>query len=127
MTRSEALVRSVLGPRRREIRPFVYAIECIIRHSFAINCPIEDIQVSKVIYPEVAKLLSIRNHTAARQIQRIANNCWEQGDREQLNQILGGPLPLCPPPHDMLFYFAAFSFYGLPFQEVMRQELAAIF
>lgn len=124
MTRSEALVRSVLGPCRRGIRPFACAIECVIRHSFAIDYPIEDIQVTKVIYPEVARLLNMRPGAAARQIERIANDCWDRGDRERLNEIFGGELPVCPPPHDMIFYFAAYTFYGQPFRRVMERQYA---
>lgn len=127
MTRSEALVRSVLGPCRKGIRPFVCAIECIVQRSFVIDYPIEDIQVTKVIYPEVARLLNMRPNAAARQIERIANDCWDRGDRERLNEILGGPLPSCPPPHEMLFYFAAYSYYSLPFRQVMERELALMF
>lgn len=127
MTRSEALVRSVLGPCRRGIRPFVFAVELVIEHSFAIDYPIEDLQVTKVIYPEVARLLKMKRESVGRQIERIANDCWDRGDRARLNEILGTELPFCPPPREMLFYFAAYAYYGLPFHEVMKQQLAAIF
>ena len=105
MTRSEALVRSVLGPCRRGIRPFVCAIDRTIEHSFAINSPIEDLQVSKVVY---------------------TNDCWARGNRERLNEIFGRPLPSRPPPRDMLFYFAAYTFYGVSFHELIEQHLTPL-
>lgn len=124
MSQSEVLVRLVLGSFRKGTRPFVCAIECVIRHSFAIDYPIEDIQVTKVIYPEVAKLLNMRPGAAARQIERIANDCWDRGDRERLNEIFGRELPVCPPPRDMIFYFAAYAYYGQSFRQVMKRQYA---
>jgi len=126
MTRSEALVRSVLGPCRRGIRPFVCAIDRTIEHSFAINSPIEDLQVSKVVYTEVARHLNISWGAATRQIERIANDCWARGNRERLNEIFGRPLPSRPPPRDMLFYFAAYTFYGVSFHELIEQHLTPL-
>ena len=127
MTKTELLLRSVLGPYRRDIRPFVYAAECIIRQSFSVNAPIESILVTKDIYPKVALTLQIQPESAAQQIERIANDCWDLGDRDRLYVILGKEPPLCPPPREMLIYFAAFSYYGIPFQQAMDQQLATMF
>lgn len=127
MTPSEVLVRSVLGPCRKKIRPFACAIDCVIQHSFAIEEPIEDILVTKDIYPEVAKLLHMSPESAARQIERISNDCWNLGDRERLNRILGGAFPDCPTPRDMLFYFAAYTYFGVPFRQAMDRKFANLF
>lgn len=127
MTTSEALVRSVLGPCRRGIRPFVCAIEQVVRLSFAAGVSIETIRVTKDVYPLVARELHMKPEAASRQIERIANDCWDSGDRERLNAILGAELQVCPSPREMLFYFAAYTHYGIPFREAIQQELAAMF
>ncbi len=127
MTKTELLLRSVLGPCRRGLQPFVYAIEYIIQQSFSINVPIENICVTKDIYSRVALTLQIQPESAARQIERIANDCWDIDDRDRLYAILGKKPMFCPSPREMLIYFAAFSFYGVPFQKAMDLHLAAIF
>ncbi len=127
MTKTEILVRSVLGPCRRDIRPFVCAVECIIKATFAVNMPIENIHITKDIYSQVAQILHMQPESASRQIERIANHIWDTGDRDRLYAILGKEPMLCPPPREILLYFAAFSFYGIPFQQAMDQQLAALF
>lgn len=127
MTKTELLVRSVIGPCRRDIRPFVYAAECIIQQSFAIQAPIENIHVTRDIYPKVAQILHVQPESVTRQIERIANHCWDAGDQNRLYAILGKVPPLCPPPREMLIYFAAYSYYGMPFQKAMDRQLAVMF
>lgn len=127
MTRTEALVRAVLGSSVKNVRTFVAAIDKAIEKSFACKRSIDDIQVTKVIYPEVANQLGKTSGAVSRQVGRIANACWEQGDRDRLNEIVGYELPCRPPPKELLFHFAAFSFYGVSYREVINQRLAKLF
>lgn len=127
MTNPEALVRSVLGPCRRGIAPFTCAIECVIERSFVVGTPMEDILITKDIYPRVAEMLHMRPTSAARQIERISNACWDIGDRSRLYEILGKNPLVCPTPKEMLFYFAAYSFYGIPYSQAIDRQLISIF
>lgn len=55
MSKSELLVRSILGPIRSDIRPLVYAIEIASDLLFVQKVSWDDIRVTKDIYPSVAK------------------------------------------------------------------------
>ena len=57
MSKSELLVRSILGPIRSDIRPLVYAIEIASDLLFVQKVSWDDIRVTKDIYPSVAKQL----------------------------------------------------------------------
>lgn len=126
MTRSNMLIRSVLGVKRGNISPFATAVDCLIRRSFCAGLSPEDISVSSIC-DETAEILSCSPGAATRQIQRIANACWDVGDREALNRIIGKELEVCPSPREMLIYFAAYSYYGVPYHEAIEAQLAKLF
>lgn len=126
MTRSYALVRSVLGATRGSILAFAEAIDCLILHSFRIGRPIEDVPITD-IYAEVADMLYRPCRITQKQIERTSHRCWDVGDREKLDQIIGKHLEIRPTPREMLIYFAAYSHYGKPYHEVLGDQLAEMF
>lgn len=127
MTKTEALVRSVLGPSGGDIRPLALAADLFAQRMFVDNIPMDDVHVTKHIYPYVAKLLRKRADTTTRRVERLANRCWDIGDRERLNQIAGKPLRMCPAPKDMLVYFAFYSFWDMPFFRAIEERPALLF
>lgn len=124
MTRTEALIRSVLGPTPRKILPLVHTIDMAIELSFAQNRSIEDLMVTKEVYPAVAKRLQLKTKTVSRQVDRITKLCWYEGDRARLQEITGTVFPECPKPWIMVMYFAAYSYYGIPYRDALEKELS---
>ena len=55
MTKSEALIRTILGPVRRDIRPLAYAVDITAGYLFVRNIPMEEIHITKQIYPAVSE------------------------------------------------------------------------
>lgn len=127
MTKTEAIVRSVLGPSGGDVRPLVFASDLFAQRMFVENIPMDDIKVTKEIYPYVAKLLKKRAGAATKSVERLANRCWDLGDRERLNEIAGKVLRTCPVPRDVLVYFAFYSYLDIPFYKAIEQRPALLF
>lgn len=57
MTKTEAVIRSILGTAKPDIRPLAYAVDAAISLIFVQKIPMDDIYVTEDIYPDVAKLV----------------------------------------------------------------------
>ena len=68
MTKSEALVRSIVGPIRWDIRPFCQAIELAAHLLFEEQLPREEILLIRDIYGMVAAYHSKQPATVAKLI-----------------------------------------------------------
>lgn len=55
MTESERLLRSILGPTRSDIRPLAFAIAVAEELLFNQGLAMDDVQITKQIYPMVAR------------------------------------------------------------------------
>lgn len=73
MTKSELLIRSILGAVGRDIRPLSCAVDVTEELLFVKHIPMDDIQVTKLVYPLVAKQLHKSNDAVSRGIERLAN------------------------------------------------------
>ncbi|MCD7842969.1 MAG: hypothetical protein LUG56_10925, partial [Lachnospiraceae bacterium] len=82
----------------------------------------EDIFVTRDIYPAVAKRTNKKVKTAARQIERVGNLCWDSLDKSQKLRYIGKALNDIRSPQDMIFYLAYFSQYGKPYFVIMSEE-----
>lgn len=127
MTKTEALVRSVLGPSGGDIRPLVFASDIFAQRMFVENIPMDDIRVTKDIYPYVARRLKKRSSTVTKSVERLANRCWDMGDQDRLNQIARKVLRMCPVPRDVLVYFAFYSYLDMPFYQAIEERPALLF
>ena len=58
MTNTEAIIRTILGPIRRDTRPLACSVDCLSELLFVQKIPMDEIMVTKDIYPEVAKQLN---------------------------------------------------------------------
>lgn len=122
MTKTEALVRSVLGSNRKNIRSFSLSIDLIIQKALEHNCSFEDFPVTKEIYTEVAKGMNKDWKAVSKQVERITFACWKSGDRARLNEIVGYELQYKPRPSELMCYFAAFSLFGAPYRQAAKEE-----
>ena len=134
MTKTEAVIRSILGAARPDIRPMAYAVDAAISLMFVQKIPMDDIYVTDDIYPDVAKLVRNRRgkpsspKTVARRIERLANLCWDTlVARNLVLEYLGAPLENIRAPRDMIFYLAFYIYLDTPFFIAIRKQPALLF
>ena len=134
MTKTEAVIRSILGAGRPDIRPMAYAVDAAISLMFVQKIPMDDIYVTDDIYPDVAKLVRNRRgkpsspKTVARRIERLANLCWDTlVARNLVLEYLGAPLENIRAPRDMIFYLAFYIYLDTPFFIAIQKQPALLF
>ena len=134
MTGTEAVIRSILGAVRADIRPLAYAVDLAADLMFAKGISMDEIRVTDDIYPEVAKLVRNRRgdpsslKAVSRRIERLANSCWDAlVERDLVLEYLGAPLRDLRAPRDLIFYLAFYVQFGEPFFTVIRQRPALLF
>ena len=128
MTKTEAVIRLILGAAGPDIRPLAYAVDAAITLMFVQKIPMDD------IYPHVAKLVRNRRgmpsspKTVSRRIERLANLCWDTlVSRNLVLQYLGAPLENIRAPKDMIFYLAFYIYLDTPFFIAIRKQPALLF
>ena len=77
MTESERLLRSILGPTRSDIRPLAFAIAVAEELLFNQGLAMDDVQITKQIYPMVARQFRKTDNAAAKCVERLSRLCWE--------------------------------------------------
>lgn len=128
MTKSEAIIRSILGVSRMNINPLVYSIEVALDLMFNKNIPMDDILVSKDIYPAVAKKLNKSACAVSRQVERLANVCWDAiAKRKLIMKYIGADINDIQAPKDIIFYLAFYVYFDLPFFTVIERQPALLF
>ena len=134
MTKTEAVIRSILGAAGPDIRPLAYAVDAAISLMFVQKIPMDDIYVTDDIYPDVAKLVRSRRgkpsspKTVSRRIERLANLCWDTlVARKLVLEYLGAPLENIRAPRDMIFYLAFYIHLDTPFFIAIRKLPALLF
>ena len=134
MTKTEAVIRSILGAARPDIRPMAYAVDAAISLMFVQKIPMDDIYVTDDIYPDVAKLVKNRRgkpsspKTVSRRIERLANLCWDTLiARKLVLEYLGAPLEHIRAPRDMIFYLAFYIYLDTPFFIAIQKQPALLF
>ncbi len=83
------------------------------------NGAFESFQVTRDIYSGVALQLGRSLGTTEQTIFRAVTRCWDGGQNESLNQIIGCSLPQKPKPSEMILYCAYYIVYGVPYQEAL--------
>ncbi len=134
MTKPEAVIRSILGAARPDIRPMAYAVDAAISLMFVQKIPMDDIYVTDDIYPDVAKLVRNRRgkpsspKTVSRRIERLANLCWDTlVARKLVLEYLGAPPENIRAPRDMIFYLAFYIYLDTPFFIAIQKQPALLF
>ncbi len=125
MTREENLVRSIMGRGKggkRDLRIFIYAIEIAGRMIFDEQIPMEEIQVTKSVYPEAGKKCGKTAQTATRQVERLGMLCFLEMDIDQREVYLGkGSWSLSP--SEMVFRLAYYCRYERSYEEIIWEEM----
>lgn len=104
-----------IAPRARFSgrRAFTVALACYMEHFAAVEED-DEVQVTKELYPLVARELKKKPRTAQRAIYRAVECVWEEGKNEALNRVIGRALPVKPKPGELLFYCVYYLEKGSP-------------
>ena len=134
MTKTEAVIRSILGAAKVDIRPLAYSVDIAIHLIFFERIPMDDIYVTDDIYSQVAKLVKNRRgrpstpKAVSRRIERLANLCWDTlVARNLVLDYLGAPLEDIRAPRDMIFYLAFYVYLDTPFFIAIQNQPALLF
>ena len=131
MTNTEAIIRTILGPIRRDTRPLACSVDCLSELLFVQKIPMDEIMVTKDIYPEVAKQLNKNPlpplSRRQKAVERLVLCCWEEGNRAYLAKIIGRNLTTLREPREMLFYLSVYSHWNVPFFTAVQAQPSLLF
>lgn len=126
MTKSEALIYSLKIPTGGNIRPLALVVDFAEELLFVRHVPVDHLQLSWHVYPYVARQLGKSVKTVARSIERRTRDCWDYGDRQRLEQLVGRPLLEPPTPRHMVLYLAYYAHFGISFYQAVEEELKSL-
>ena len=122
MTNGEIILREILGPVRSNILPLALAVDITGNLLFEQHFSMEDIKVTKHIYPDVAKMLGNKPVATSISIERLTHLCWDSLVEQELTAAyLGRPVKQSPTPQNLLTYLAVYSYFKVPFFVVIEQ------
>lgn len=134
MTKSEAVIRSIIGAVGMNTRPLACAVDIAIDLMFARGISMDDIYVTVDIYPEVAKQMKDRRgkipstKTIARRVERLANLCWDSlVARGLVLEYIGAPLQDIRAARDIIFYLAFYVYLDIPFFTAIQRQPELLF
>lgn len=134
MTKTESVIRSILGAVGMDIRPLACAVDIAADLMFVQGIAMDDIHVTDDIYPEVAKLVKNRygrtpsTQAVTRQIERLGNKCWDAlVSRDLVRNYLGKPLNDIRAPRDIIIYLAYYVHLDTPFFIAIENNSALLF
>lgn len=130
MPTANTLVRSIFGFSRCNTQALVRSIEIAYELLFVQGRSRNSIQVTKDIYPDVAREIQPKRYkTVVRQIERLCNQCWDRirADPYLLEKVIGNHTKELEAPSEIIFLLACYLKYKKPFQEVLEREPALTF
>jgi len=120
MNLAERLLRELLGPTRRDLRPMACAMLAAERVLFLRGVSLDEFQISKHVYPDVCRELGRARAAVARSVERTAGDCWDAlRSRDLVLDYIGRPLEVKPEPWQMLVYLTCYLHYSLPYFDVV--------
>ena len=114
------LLRLLAGATRVNLKPLADTIECYEGLIFELGMDEDDIQVTKHVYPVVAKRLKKTSGSVARAVERATNLCWERMTPEQKLTFIGRDLDDISSLSEFTVYLSYYIHYGKPYFEIMR-------
>ena len=122
MTKTETLLRALLGPVREDIRPLA-AVDYVAGLLFVEEMQLDDVRITKRVYPAVAKQLGKPATAISRSVERLTARCWSDGDPELLQTILGRKVLAPYSPRETVICLAYYVHYDCSMHEVLRRRL----
>lgn len=86
----------------------------------------EEIQVTKSLYPEAGKKYHKSAAAACRQIERQSVLCWEMMSRKERQKYLGKTKHF-PAPAEMVFLLAYYCQYNRSYEDMLEEQREALF
>lgn len=129
MTKEEYLIRAIAGTGkagRLDSRIFAYAVGLARKKMFQDGIPMEDILVTKMIYPEAGKHYGKKPKTAARAIERLGNHCWERMTKQQRITYFGES-QIRPAPKEIVLLMGWYCECGKSYYEMERERYGDMF
>ncbi|HCT91414.1 MAG TPA: hypothetical protein DF613_08570 [Lachnospiraceae bacterium] len=127
MTKEDALIREIFEPGRKGTQALASAVREAGKLLFEERVAMDDILVTKDIYPVVARQLGKDSRNIARQVERLANQCWDGMDEEQKKRYIGKELKDIRAPKDVIFYLAFYVRFRQGFYRVLEKEPGLLF
>lgn len=128
MLNPESLIRSILGPIKKRIRPLACAVEVTAELLFVQHIPMDDVSITSQVYAKVGEQLHKSSDTVSRSIYRLVDCCWTCKDQARLAEVIGKSPALCQQtPWNMLVYLACYAYLEKPFFEVIDKMPQLLF
>ncbi len=122
MTKTETLLRALLGPVREDIRPLAAVVDYVAGLLFVEEMQLDDVRITKRVYPAVAKQLGKPATAISRSVERLTARCWSDGDPELLQTILGRKVLAPYSPRETVICLAYYVHYDCSMHEVLRRR-----
>ena len=123
MTKTETLLRALLGPVREDIRPLAPVVDDVAGLLFVEEMQLDDVRITNRVYPAVAKQLGKPATAISRSVERLTARCWSDGDPELLQTILGRKVLAPYSPRETVICLAYYVHYDCSMHEVLRRRL----
>lgn len=123
MTKTETLLRALLGPVREDIRPLAAVVDHVAGLLFVEGVQLDDVRITKRVYPAVAKQLGKPVTAISRSVERLTARCWSDGDPELWQAILGRKILTPYSPRETVICLAYYVHYDCSMHEVLRRRL----
>lgn len=127
MTKSEVLIRTILGKVQYDIRPFIYSLDVACELLAVSENMWDEICVTRDIYRVAARRLGKKTETVARSAERLANLCWDSMDQQMVLKYIGEPIRDINAPSELIFYLAFYIRHGKPYYKVVRERFELFF
>ena len=128
MANSEILLRRIFGAVRADIRPFAHSVNIVEELLFDRGYSMDDILITKHVYPEAAKLLDKNPRAIAKSVERLTRICWDAMSEQKLvSTYIGRSQSLPPTARDMLVYLAVYNRTGYSFFEIAHKHPCILF
>ena len=119
MTNSEILMRGIFGASRADIRPIACAVDVVGELLFEQGYSMDDILVTKHVYPDVARRLGKKSCAVTKSLERLTRLCWDiMSEHNLAKTYIGRNQLFAPTPRDLLVYLAVYGRLGLSFFEL---------
>ena len=123
MTKTETLLRALLGPVREDVRPLAAVVDYVAGLLFVEEMQLDDVRITKRVYPAVAKQLGKPATAISRSMESLTARCWSDGDPELLQTILGRKVLAPYSPRETVICLAYYVHYDCSMHEVLRRRL----
>ena len=113
---------------RSNIRPLSTAMDVVGKLLFECGYSMNDILVTKDVYPETAKRMGKKTGAVSKSIERLSRICWDaMVEQDLVTLFVGRSQKYAPSPRDLLVYLAVYARIGRSFFELAEEYPELLF